>query len=882
MRRLAPIAAALLAACSSGDPVVPAVFRGPVAVAPFVGHNPSAPEAGLVPLLAVASIRGDELRIIDPSRDAAVAGPNPAWALSIPTLQRPSRLGSIGLGDGQADLLVVAGSDPLLQIVGTWLDGSAGYGVARTIDLRGAVPAGSQVLSLAVAAIPSGTPTGSPAIAPPTVGSAWVIAGIGQADDPVSGQLLVLQVERQADGSIAPSSAGGMVLKPLGFTPTALAAAPDNVHLYVATQDRIPDGGAGTFGIAEVDTSAGLGAPWPVRAFGARNSGTLTVSAAFVGERIPLNFYTFSPPSLRVYAGLDPSGCGPERDIACGVATFDPAVGGLAADPAAPGPAGWPVPTQSYRTPLYVPGLPIAMGIAPPPANPGPNLPSTPFGSQVCYSPAVQGVALPLCPSVTELANNPPFNNGGAPQKFMLEAPPTGQIWTSVVGMVTAVDGLAYVQDLGRFGPVNAVSMLNDDNTRTQATRASSLGPAGPTGNSAFFGFPAGTAALGLWLDPSLGGTGSVVSTSDKLPGAITVWPGFTRDDGWLVSWQGVLPGLSQRRSVLGLAPDGQSLYLAVQDAAVPSLDGELPAAGYWIPGAIVGTPDLGIHTVAANGLPGDIGQFLLDTDPCPSTRPNWIPSGEVTPVYDPTKAPLAHEARLLALLPPDALRYPGGALQIGPDADATLASEYQCLLQWFQDPANAGMVLTAFRNNPPTNDYARGTWIRAGELLLVGIVTGYAGRPQMDLRYWLAWEPEEGLSGEPLALVRKARRFYYPAAYPTRNYQGYPLMDDPMQPGPVVGFRVGRYCLSGVTGCDATTSLPARDAGVSFFTLSGLAAMSRHPSSTSGGTWVTSFDRSLFSGQEYLGRVFYATFTGDLLMMSPPGLDVGQTISIR
>ena len=44
----------------------------------------------------------------------------------------------------------------------------------------------------------------------------------------------------------------------------------------------------------------------------------------------------------------------------------------------------------------------------------------------------------------------------------------------------------------------------------------------------------------------------------------------------------------------------------------------------------------------------------------------------------------------------------------------------------------------------------------------------------------------------------------------------------------------------------------------------------------------MTSFDKSAFPGQEYFGRVFYGTFTGDLLMMIPPGLDVGQTVSIR
>jgi hypothetical protein len=190
--------------------------------------------------------------------------------------------------------------------------------------------------------------------------------------------------------------------------------------------------------------------------------------------------------------------------------------------------------------------------------------------------------------------------------------------------------------------------------------------------------------------------------------------------------------------------------------------------------------------------------------------------------------------------------------------------------------------VLTAFRNNPPATDYARGAWVRAAGLLLVGQVTGYAGRPILDVEYDFAWTDETGLSGEALVLARKARRFYYPAAYPNRNYQGYPDMDSPMMAGPALAFRVGRFCPTFVSGCNATTSPPARDAGVSFFTQSGLVAMSRYPSSTAGGNAVTSFDKSVLPGLEYLGRVFYTTFTGDLVMMTPPGLDVGQNLSIR
>jgi hypothetical protein len=884
MKRLVALAALALAGCSSGSPVVPAGFRGPVAIAPFIGMNPDRPASGLVPLLAVASIRGNELRLLDPSDDTPVAAANPAWALAVPTLQHPSLLGSGSLHDGLADLLVIAGSGTEAQLVGTWLDGTKGFGVVVTWDiaspaLGGLVGAGAQILSLAVTAVPSGPAVGTPPVAPPTPGRAWIVLGFSDPQDLAAGRLVVIEVARQADGSIAMASPP--VAKPLGFSPGSLAAAPDNVHLYAASLDVIRDSsGRNVLGVAEIDVSGGLSAPWPVRAFDARNAPTVAVAAAFVGERTQENFYTYAAPALRVYATLDASGCGPERDITCGVATFDPATGALATDPAVPGPLKWGVPTQSYRTPMVQPALPIAMGIAMPAANPGTDAPSTPFGSQVCFSPAQAGVLLPLCPTVTEEAGSPPFNGSGAPQKFMLQAPASGQLWTSVVAMVSTIDGFVYVQDLGRFGPVNAVSMLQDETTRTKALNATSVGPAGPIGNSPFLGFPDGTAALGLWMDPT-SGTGEVVYKSTDLPGAVTVWPGFTRDDHWLVSYQGVLPGLAQRRAVLGQGADG-ALYLAVQEAAVPPVDGVLSASGYWVPGAIVASPELGIHTLEKNGPPGDIGQFLLDEDPCPSTRPNWIPASETVPVYDPTKPPLAHEAVVRSLLAPDAALYPGGALRLLPEADTVLAEEYACLAAWFQRPGNAGKVLTALGTVPSSGGYARGAWVRAGELVLTGTSTGYAGRPTMDVLYALAWEDETGLSGEALVLARKGRRFYYPSAYPIRSYTGFPGMTDPMATGPVVGFRVGRYCLATVPDCNAGTSPPARDAGVDFYTQAGLTIMSRHPSSTAGGNFLTSFDKSVFPGQEYRGTVFYGSFTGDLLMMIPPGLDVGQSISIR
>ena len=897
MRWLLLSAALLASACSSGSPIIPAFFHGAVAVVPFRGLNPSSPQAGPVPLLAVASYRGSELRIIDPSTDSPLVGYSAAWALAVPTLQQPAFLASGSLDDGptRPDLVVVAGADPKIQIFGTWLDPStSGYGIVQTIDLTGSVGIGAQILSMVVTKVPDvGKPfSGKPPVMPTVKGKAWVVLGLSDPGDLSAGQIAVVEMERKTGDAIGPVTQPATVaVKVIRFAPSAMTGAPDHAHLYLATQDYLGDSTDPSMrGIAEVTFTGGFAAPWPVRNFSARGSGTYAVAAAFVGERSTRNSYTFDEPQLRVYAALDPGQCGSEGGIPCGIATFDPLFGTLAADPAVDGPVRYGVPRQTYRTPFQVASMPIAMGIAMPTAKPGPNPPSVAYGSQVCYSPADPTGFLPLCPSVTEVASTPPFNGNGVAQSFMMLAPPIGQEWTSAVGLVTAVDGLAYVQDLGRFGPVNAVSMLTDDTTRTQALNASAVGPGGPTPNSAAFGFPVGTAAVGLYLDPLGTGTGTVVYTSDKLPRAITVWPGYTRDDHWLVSYQGVLPGLAQRRSVLGYGKDPVSgadwLYLAIQASSVASDNGQLPATGYWVTEAFVARTNLGIHVTSPSTGPGDIGLFVLDNDPCPSTRPNWIPVGGTAPAFDASKPPLAHETVLAGFLPEDDLRYPGGALKLGPEDDPTLASEYQCLLTWFRKPGNDAKVLTAFRNNPPSTDYARGTWIRASEFVIVGAVSGYAGRPSLDVPYMLKWAEEDSLPvGEARDLARKARRFYYPAIYPLQAYSNYPGMRDPMGTGPALGLQVGLYCpLNSTNGCDPNNPdlLPARDAGVDFFTTAGLVTLSRHPSSTAGGNYVTSFDRSLIPGQEYLGRVFYSTFVGDALMMFPPGLDIGQTLTIR
>jgi hypothetical protein len=299
-----------------------------------------------------------------------------------------------------------------------------------------------------------------------------------------------------------------------------------------------------------------------------------------------------------------------------------------------------------------------------------------------------------------------------------------------------------------------------------------------------------------------------------------------------------------------------------------------------------VGSPEFAIHAADTYGQPADIGQFVLDVDPCTPTRPNWIPADGGAPVYDPTQVPQAHEAPIASILAPDPILYPVGALALALPDDPVLAAEYTCLVTALrQQPGN---VFSAFQTIPTTStSRLHGIWVRAGGFVLVGSGVGYAGRPQLGVRYNFAWADEEQLTGEARVVARKARRYWYPAYYVRCEEAGcnssFPEMIDPMEPGPVVGFTLARYCQSNITPvCDPVTSPPARDAGVSFATTSGFFPALRRPANASVGTSSTTFDKSLIPGLENKGRVFYTTFAGGALFDVPPGLDSGQAVTVR
>ena len=114
-------------------------------------------------------------------------------------------------------------------------------------------------------------------------------------------------------------------------------------------------------GVAEFDNTATPGA-MPVRALAAR-LGTTQVAAIdvkpFVANSTDPTIDTLGPPAPRVYAVLDPTSCGHDTSMPCGIAALDPVTGSLAADPAGELP---------FQLPIKIPGEVVDMAVIGAPA----------------------------------------------------------------------------------------------------------------------------------------------------------------------------------------------------------------------------------------------------------------------------------------------------------------------------------------------------------------------------------------------------------------------------------------------------------------------------------------------------------------------------------
>lgn len=517
MRRLAASAlVAVLAACGSSTSTIGVGLSQPSAVVTFRGYTPD-PERGaqLRPLFAIANAGRGDLTLVDAEDDKPVLAPVIVRSLAVPVPDpRPSLLVASPLGDGTgqplADLLVVASTGtPALQLVETWVQS------ARVVDEAdlGALAPGAQIL--AAAAVPVVDVAG--AVVPGRVRVVVALTG---------GRLAVVEYARSGEAIVR----GDTTLRPLTgsdgapFDAVSLAASPhDPLHLYAASPDPI----GGVEGVAELRV-AGAPAEWTVRGLSARAPTRFVATARLRERRASWPASPFgmiddtvefeTAPVDRVYAVIDPTRCGPNHRINCGIAVLDPVAGGIVPDYAG---------LMPYLAPIALPELALGLAAAEPPA--------------VKPDSDANGMGVP--------------NDG-----FMKIAPGTGTRLTTAVAAIPSGSGRIYYADLGRWAVPNDQSILRTS-TRTSVTGGVGLGVAveGET-------LPR---VLGVWYldendDWQLG------FEAPEIQKGARVTPGFTVTETFQVAFQAPLPGLEAHRAQSGRTADGRTWVAMQVPASVP------------------------------------------------------------------------------------------------------------------------------------------------------------------------------------------------------------------------------------------------------------------------------------------------------------------------
>jgi hypothetical protein len=809
VKRLGLAIVVAAAACSTGPASVGARLAGPSAVVAYHGiTNKNILEVR--PYLALAQSRGNDLRIIDPNDNQPVLGPAVVFPLSVPTDPRPLLLAAAPIetpvpgATPQPDALVAVSAGELtLQVIETW---SPQTRVAFTVPLDGSDPNvprvvadGSDILAVRGLTVPGAQPARARilvVVREPTTG----------------GRLVSVDFVRAADGSSVQLAAAAAQPAPLGFTPSDLAVEPSDSpavlaggfpRLFLATLDRLP---TGQLGVAEVDMTANASDPWAVSAMDARGP-TRAVAAAtlrevdvpnrnvfFIPNSTTPQVETFTQPALRVYALLDTSGCGPQQRIACGVATLDPATKTLALDPAASAvQLNATTPAQGYRAPMLVPAIGSFLGIQFPPSD-------------------IKNV------------NNVRPDPSHPEAQFVTLLPGTGATVTSAVGGVPASDGRVYILDLGRYSTVS--------DSVASVTRVTTASSNVPTANlTTFIGlastFPPGST-------PAIGRVPVIDQAS--LLHFIQVTPGFTPNETWAVTWQGVLPALSGLSGVV--VTSGADQFVAAQRPTTTEPQKASDPAS-WLVQAEIGAPELGVHD-------GDIVQVL-----CPGSAAfveATVAAGGVLQPGAPSPAGVT-------------TAFPGGALKLAAAA---------C-------PFDGAATIT----------------VRASGLVLTGLALGYTGRPQLGQPFALQWRDETPFEGatdaasrEALMLARKARRQNYPSDLPCSQFQpgcytGLPWLADPLAAGPVVAFVP---TLVDTTGAAPLVTNLARDTALVFTTQASFAPMSRKP--ITGGAapvGIISLDPSILPGDHTQDSVrFYVPYVDDQLFLMSPAQSISSVASIR
>ncbi len=809
------------AACTSPTNLALANFHEPLAVAAFQGRTNRYP-GSTTAYVAVASARGDELRIIDPVENKPVLSPGRAFPLSIPTLPGPALLAATPLGDGALpDLLVVAsaGSEEL-QVVATWEETSR---VGAAVDLLAAMGAGARIVALAAA--PAFDAAG--AVVP---GRARVyVATSPPPGAPLTqkGGIVVVEFARGSDG-LSIAEAGAPASHSLTFLPVALAVplgtqvrngalvqVTTGPQLYIATPDVIAPS---VHGVAEVDTRSAD--PWTATALDAGGPTTL-VAAATVGERTvdapgghPVNdpdptiAKDFGQATLRVYAAMDPIGCGMDQAVACGIATLDPQKGGRAAD--------FVDPTKP-RAIIGIPGEIRTMAIAFPPAAGAWDKTANPDGQRA------------------DQADGQPLIRLG---------PVSGTSWTTAVMAVGSATGVDNLVDLGNGVTANDASLLRGG-ARVQVSSAVAILSAGSTADSP---------VVGLWAPPAA--PTAVTIDSTQLMGAADVWPGFTPDETFTLTWQGLLPTLAGRQAIVGNT--GDAVWVGIRTAAGPPEQ--------W---ASLSDGALGIHEV---GFRGAVDGDILAVAPV-----DGVVNGVACPYVEVPIRGFADPATGAAGGPALLLKQP-------PQSSETL----YCL-----DPG-------------PGARYVAEVSVLSSGLVLTGAHLGYLGRPAIDTdgthpAFALA-EQDESPGGalatacqggdrgscEDLAIARKVRRLFYPAdlcdpASTTFACSFFPGLVNPVFPGlagpsataSALTFRAGVHAPHGETA-------PVRGAEVVLTTISGMLPAGRRPSPLSIPTSAAALDRSVLAGHENDGTGFYVAYHGDAVLEFAPGHTSADVVTVR
>lgn len=437
------------AACSGGSEKPGAMFRGPAALAIFQGRV-THDDGGLHPYLAVANVRGDELRLVHLDDDEVVESPGLAFPLSVPVEGRPMLVASADMNEAtkpSALAVVEAGAyvpglavANVLDLIDTW-NGFTQVATQVTLATDG------EVLAVAPAAVPDGL-GGRLADR-----ARFVVALTG-------GRLEIVELTRGTGNEIVATRLASP-LSGLPFDVSSLSQGADPGFIYAGSMDGNPG-----FGLAKIALPADL-TGWSATA-----PGTVTwYETGLPIEHIAAVTYDFWD------VGTGSYGASTERVVAvptasacltvCGMLLVNPSTGALA--------AGW-APSETTLLPMSLPA-------------------------------PVTGVVAA----------------GRAASALMPLVSGAGTVNTTAVAVFTATDGGIYFVDLAHWAIASDTSPL----VGTGRTRASSASVYGGT-----IGLSDGS---GTTVDPAL------------LPARVKVTPGFTADEDWTLTWQGILPGLDGR-----------------------------------------------------------------------------------------------------------------------------------------------------------------------------------------------------------------------------------------------------------------------------------------------------------------------------------------------